>query len=128
MFFTLAVAASALLTQYTIASSLESCAQGLNGQLPNQTPIDFHFSGNVRQYYIAAEEVIWDYAPMGWDNWLGLPIDLSPRAQAAGYTQYGTKWSKAVYRGYTDASFTVKTPQPEWQGSRARQFVPRLAI
>ena len=116
MFFTLAFAASALLSPYALASSLEACAGGLNGRLPDQTPIDFNFSGNVRRYYIAAEEIIWDYAPSGWDNWLGLPVNLSPRAQAAGYTKYGTKWNKAVYRGYTDAGFTEKSPQPEWQG------------
>jgi hypothetical protein len=44
----------------------------MDGRLPSPTPSDFHFSGNVRRYYIAAEEVEWDYAPTGWDNWLGV--------------------------------------------------------
>lgn len=90
-----------------------------NGQLPAQTPIDFHFGGNVRKYYIAAEEVDWDYAPSGWDNWLSVPVDKSPRADDAGYNDVpslGTKWRKAMYRGYTDATFSKRTPQPAWQG------------
>lgn len=90
----------------------------LNGHLPTPTPSDFHFSGNVRTYYIAAEEVTWDYAPSGWDNWLSVPIQHSPRADAADYNAFsiGTKWHKAVYRGYTDASFSQRSPQPAWQG------------
>lgn len=92
------------------------CTTAIDGKLPAQTPSDFHYSGNVRKYYIAAEEIDWDYAPSGWDNWLGLPLHHSPRAQSAGITKHGTKWRKAVYRGYTDGSFTAKTIQPEWQG------------
>lgn len=92
------------------------CTATLDGKLPSATPSDFHFTGNVRRYYIAAEEIEWDYAPTGWDNWLGMPLDVSPRAKAAGVTRYGTRWTKAVYRGYTDSSFTMKSPQPDWQG------------
>ena len=62
------------------------CKHLPDGTLPSPTPIDFHFSGNVRTHYIAAEEIDWDYAPSGWDNWLSVPIHLSPRAQDADYT------------------------------------------
>lgn len=51
---------------------LEKCAAGLDGKLPSNPPPDFHFSGNVRKYYVAADELEWDYAPSGWDNWLGV--------------------------------------------------------
>jgi len=54
------------------ASGLKSCSASMDGRLPTVIPSDFHFSGNVRRYYIAAEEVEWDYAPTGWDNWLGV--------------------------------------------------------
>jgi hypothetical protein len=50
--------------------SLASCAASLNGSLP--TTSGFTFNGTVRRYYVAAEEVEWDYAPTGWDNWLGV--------------------------------------------------------
>ncbi|KAE8453962.1 hypothetical protein EG329_007738 [Mollisiaceae sp. DMI_Dod_QoI] len=96
-----------------------SCAAGLDGKLPSIIPSDFHFSGKVRTYYIQAEQDTWDYAASGWDNWLGVPFNDSPRAASAGYTatgSFGTKWQKALYRGYTDASFTQRTQQPSWQG------------
>jgi len=89
----------------------------MNGILPSPTPSGFVFSGNIRRYYVAAEEVEWNYAPTGWDNWLGVPLNISPRAQAAGTTAHGTTWLKALYRGYTDATFTTKSLQPPWQGT-----------
>lgn len=117
--FSIALACMSTISAAAAASSSTStppCRATLDGKLPSQTPIDFHFSGNVRRYYIAAEEATWDYAPTGWDNWLGVPLNASPRVQHAGYTKYGTKWQKAVYRGYTDVTFSKKTSQPEWQG------------
>lgn len=54
------------------SSVLSQCAASLDGQLPSQTPSNFDFSGNVRRYYVAAEEMEWDYVPSGWDNWLGV--------------------------------------------------------
>lgn len=124
MAFTFACIMLALLSSATAVAmpsststpSSHACTATLDRQLPKQTPSNFHPSGNVRQYYIAAEEITWDYAPSGYDNWLGVPLAVSPRAQKAGYNKYGTKWRKAVYRGYTDSTFTSKTPQPEWQG------------
>ncbi|THZ25913.1 Cupredoxin [Aureobasidium pullulans] len=96
--------------------SLASCAANMNGSLP--TTSGFTFNGTVRRYYVAAEEVEWDYAPTGWDNWLGVPFNDSIRARNAGYIEYGTVWTKALYRGYTDATFTQRTAQPAWQGTQ----------
>lgn len=31
-------------------------------------------------------------------------------------TSLGTKFDKALYRGYTDSSFTSMTEQPDWLG------------
>ncbi|KAK3658498.1 hypothetical protein LTR56_001909 [Elasticomyces elasticus] len=106
-----AVSASA-----AFSDDLQTCAAGLNGQIPVPTPPNWNFSGTIRRYYVAAEEVEWDYAPSGWDNWLGVPMNVSPRANMAGSNQYGTKWLKALYRGYTDSSFTTYSEQPAWQG------------
>jgi hypothetical protein len=50
--------------------SLASCAASMNGSVPSS--LGFDFSGTIRRYYVAAEEVEWDYAPTGWDNWLGV--------------------------------------------------------
>lgn len=55
---------------FTLASapangSMASCAASMDGELPAYLPSTFHFSGNIRKYYIAAEEGVWDYAPTG---------------------------------------------------------------
>lgn len=47
-------------------------------------------------------------------------MEESFRAQTQGYirnaTIIGTKYDKALYRGYTDASFEERTEQPDWLG------------
>src|SRR6185295_16798737 len=58
--------------------------------------------GRVRTYYVAAEEVEWDYAPLGIDMNTGKPFE----GAAAAYTQPGPNrigrlYRKALYREYT---------------------------
>ena len=62
----------------------------------------------VRHYFLAAEDVTWDYAPSGLNLAEGHPIP-QPWAKQ-------TKWQKIRYIEYTDATFTVRKPQPEWLG------------
>lgn len=62
----------------------------------------------TRHYYIAAEDVTWDYAPSG----LNLMHDRGIPQPWAGQT----KWAKTRYIEYTDATFTVRKPQPDWLG------------
>src|SRR5579871_1336962 len=69
-------------------------------------------SGRVRTYYVAAEEVEWDYAPLGIDMTTGKPFE----GTAAAYTQPGPNhighiYRKAVYREYTDATFATRKPR-----------------
>lgn len=97
-------------------NTFQQCIGKLDGTLPEKLPAGFDFSGNVRTYYVAAEEKLWDYAPTGWDNWLGVPFNDSVRAMNAGYVQVGTQWVKALYRGYTDETFNQETEQPPTQG------------
>lgn len=68
--------------------------------------------GRVRTYYIAAEEVQWDYAPLGIDMMTGKPFE----GTSAAYTQPGPHhighiYKKALYREYTDAAFTTLKPR-----------------
>jgi len=65
-------------------------------------------SAATRHYYIAAENVTWDYAPSGRDLLYGRPVPL-PWATR-------TKWAKTRYIEYTDDTFSVRKPQPEWLG------------
>ncbi|XP_054441156.1 ceruloplasmin isoform X2 [Pteronotus mesoamericanus] len=64
----------------------------------------------IRHYYIAAEEIIWNYAPSGIDTYttesLTAPGSASEVFFEHGPTRIGSSYKKLVYREYTDASFT----------------------
>lgn len=62
----------------------------------------------TRHYYLAAEDVSWDYAPSGMDLTMGRGVPLPWATQ--------TRWSKVRYIEYTDATFSLRKPQPEWLG------------
>uniref|UniRef100_A0A8D1U736 ferroxidase n=2 Tax=Sus scrofa TaxID=9823 RepID=A0A8D1U736_PIG len=65
---------------------------------------------HVRHYYIAAEEIIWNYAPSGIDTFtkenLTAPGSASEVFFTRGSTRIGGSYKKLVYREYKDASFT----------------------
>ncbi|KAK9364966.1 Cupredoxin [Lipomyces kononenkoae] len=120
-FAALAEAAALNARQEMVSSSIaDKCLAEMDGTLPDYTPPGFNFSGNVRRYYMAAEIDTWDYAPTGRDNWLGVPINESFRAYNQGYVaskkNLGTIYDKALFKGYTDASFTEYSEQPPWAG------------
>jgi len=70
--------------------------------------------GVVRTYYIAAEEVDWDYTPHG-RNIDGVPRVESVEDEKGSGTRHRI-YHKAVYREYTDATFqTPKVRPPEWE-------------
>jgi len=73
--------------------------------------------GKLRTYYIAADEVIWDYAPGGINQVTGQPLgDAENFWVATGPRQVGKVVKKAQYREYTDATFTQLKPRPkEWE-------------
>lgn len=65
-------------------------------------------TGKVRTYYIAADEVQWDYAPTGRDEAMGHPFDALQKGFAeSGPHQIGRVYKKAIYQEYTDDTFTV---------------------
>ncbi|KFQ15264.1 Coagulation factor V, partial [Leptosomus discolor] len=67
------------------------------------------------EYFIAAEEVTWDYAPT-------IPDSLDRHYKAQHLDNFsnliGKKYKKAVFRQYTDASFTkrLESPRPKETG------------
>ena len=69
--------------------------------------------GKVRTYYVAADEVTWNYAPSGRDEAMGMPFDSIAKVftQSGPHQIQGT-FKKAVYREYTDGSFTTLKKQP----------------
>lgn len=67
--------------------------------------------GKVRTYYIAADEVQWNYMP-GQPTFLPRGESEIPPIPAAKSNTY----LKAIYREYTDGTFTTLKPRPpEWE-------------
>src|SRR5262249_33657510 len=70
-------------------------------------------AGKTRTYCIAADEVDWDYAPLGRDEAMGHPFDeLQKWYTESGPHRIGNVYKKALYREYTDASFSTLKPRP----------------
>ncbi len=65
-------------------------------------------SAAVREYWIAAEKVSWNYAPSG-KNLMTPDKDMNVWGENLVYKKYR-------YIGYTDGSYTHKSKQPEWMG------------
>ena len=75
--------------------------------------VGFHSKGVTRTYYIAADEVVWDYAPSGTNLAEGRAFnDIEKPWMEAGPHVIGRKAKKALYREYTDATFTTLKPRP----------------
>ena len=74
-------------------------------------------AGTTRTYYVAADEVQWDYAPSGRDEAMGMDFDEIGKAfTESGPHRIGHVYKKAIYREYTDATFsTLKKRAPEEQ-------------
>lgn len=74
-------------------------------------------NGTTRIYYIAADEVVWDYAPLGKNAITGRPfVGLEEMWTKRGPTQIGTRYKKAIFQEYTDSSFqTLKPRSAEWE-------------
>ena len=67
----------------------------------------------VRQYYIAADELDWNYMPTGKDGMMGMePTRYAKFYLTRGPHLIGPVYRKAMYREYTDASFAHLKPRP----------------
>ena len=74
-------------------------------------------AGTTRHYYVAADEVAWDYAPLGFNNISGQPFGPEENVFVqTGRDRIGRVYVKALYREYTDATFsTLKPRPPAWE-------------
>lgn len=69
--------------------------------------------GKVRVYYIAADEITWNYAPTGKNVITNQPFTAQQAVYAVNSANtIGSAYKKAVYQQYTDDSFTKLTPVP----------------
>ena len=67
--------------------------------------------GQTRIYYIAADEVKWDYTPTGINQITGKPFDDVAQIYVKNDNdRIGRVYEKAVYREYTDDTFTKLKP------------------
>ncbi len=73
--------------------------------------------GVTHTYYIAADAVVWDYAPTGRDETTGRPFGEEQAFWVEqGPHKIGKVYKKALYREYTDSTFTTLKPRPaEWE-------------
>jgi hephaestin len=71
----------------------------------------------TRTYYVAADKVAWDYAPTGSNQITGQPFGETENTFVqSGPNRIGRVYKKALFREYTDGSFTTLKPRPqEWQ-------------
>ncbi|KAM6383174.1 ferroxidase HEPHL1 [Alca torda] len=70
-----------------------------------------------RRYYIAAEEVLWNYGPDGYDKFTGQGLNATGSESAIYFTQgtdrIGGQYWKVLYVEYTDATFSKKKIRSE---------------
>lgn len=62
----------------------------------------------TRHYFIAAEDMPWNYAPSGMDLLSATPIRQPWSLKL--------QWPKTRFVEYTDNTFTTRKPQPDWLG------------
>jgi len=74
-------------------------------------------SAKVHIYYVAADEVEWNYAPDGVNKMMGMKFSGYPNVFfERGPHRIGAVYRKAIYREYTDKTFTTLKPRsPEWE-------------
>ncbi len=73
-------------------------------------------AGKVRTYYIAADQVAWDYVPGGRNDISGTPFQDTAFFRDAPPRPVSTVYQKVLYREYTDSTFRTLKPRPaEWE-------------
>ena len=77
---------------------------------------DLELAGKTRTYYVAAEEVDWNYAPLGINGMTGKPFEGRANVFVKrGPDRIGSTYRKARYREYTDDTFTTPKQRPPEQ-------------
>ena len=88
-----------------------------NVDAQSRSPAQIDYQGQTRTYYIAADEVKWDFAPSGINHITGKPFDdVANVYMENGKDRIGKVSLKAIYREYADATFTTLKPvDDKWQ-------------
>jgi hephaestin len=76
----------------------------------------FASDGVVRTYYLSADEVAWNYAPLGHNAVTGKPFDdVADVFVKRGPNRIGSTYRKCLYHGYTDGTFRHRQERPASQ-------------
>ena len=96
----------ALITASLAVLSLAVVGCGVSESRASSAPM-------THTYYIAADEVIWDYAASGVNQLTGEPFGEEEAFWLeSGPHRIGRTYKKALYREYTDETFTTIKPRP----------------
>ena len=97
-----------------VSLSLFLCAAATGSMADSAAPTP---SGKVHTYYVAADEVEWNYTPDGINKMMGMKFEGYPKVfTEQGPHRIGTTYRKAIYREYTDETFTkLKPREPNWE-------------
>ncbi|HET7470391.1 MAG TPA: multicopper oxidase domain-containing protein [Gemmatimonadales bacterium] len=94
-----------------LAGALVSALSVASASLPGPA-----VAPRTRTWYIAADELPWDYAPGGRDEIAGRPWADSAFFANASPRPVSSVYRKVLYREYTDSTFQTVKPRPaEWQ-------------
>ncbi|XP_042749431.1 ceruloplasmin-like, partial [Lagopus leucura] len=72
--------------------------------------INHNETTKIRQYFIAAEEIIWNYGPSAFNHFTGQELIADSESSVffeRSETRIGGSYKKAIYREYTDGTFTA---------------------
>ncbi|KAK3522186.1 hypothetical protein QTP70_027002 [Hemibagrus guttatus] len=75
--------------------------------------------GTTRTFFIGIREEAWDYAPGGYNLFTGKPVTQDDHASLfllRGPHRIGHVYKKAMYRQYTDATYSKEILKPTWLG------------
>jgi FtsP/CotA-like multicopper oxidase with cupredoxin domain len=97
-----------------VAIFVGACSQPRGSETASAAQVD---GGRTRTYFIAADEVLWDYAPTSMNQAEGRPwSEIEKRFMEPGPHVVGHKFKKAIYREYTDETFrTLVTRPAAWE-------------
>lgn len=85
-----------------------------NHSLAEVSPSSTTYQGQTRTYYIAADDVKWDFAPTGINQITGKPFEGHDKLYVENTSdRIGKVYLKAQYREYTDGTFTTLKPIPD---------------
>ena len=103
-----------------LAAALAACSDPVSAPAPADRPVEsVGVPLRTRTYYIAADKVVWNFAPSGRNEITGGEFGDAEALfvlQDPERTRIGSRYVKALYQEYTDGTFATPKPRPpEWQ-------------